>query len=276
MFVRMAVSFSLLLVLFVGSVPAQGKKQQPADVQKAQQLVNDELKKLNASRVRVTHVADETLKSTFPDYMFFAVLFPQYPVGMAPPQPLSVANVFYVKKEEVKFVTNFKALEQFFKAHLGKTESPKAADTAITAWLRLSQELHQDGFYQFTISDVRSKDKEKGAKKLPIEASGKAVVVPKGGNKGEIVATLHFDADGKVARISESAKLIAGIRPICQATRLLDPDPLVRRIAELDLLVMGPLARDYLDEQRASAGPELRAAIDRIWQRMVSETREER
>jgi hypothetical protein len=31
---------------------------------------------------------------------------------------------------------------------------------------------------------------------------------------------------------------------------------------------MGLAAREYLDEQRAQAGPELRRAIDRLWQRI--------
>src|SRR5207249_6646109 len=59
-----------------------------------------------------------------------------------------------------------------------------------------------------------------------------------------------------------------GPRPICQATKLLDADPLVRRICEQDLLIMGLSARDYLAEQRAAARPELRDAIDRLWQKI--------
>ena len=62
-----------------------------------------------------------------------------------------------------------------------------------------------------------------------------------------------------------------GVRPICQATKLLDADPLVRRMAEQDILVMGQSAKEYLDEQRANAKPELKAAIDRIWKRIVDE-----
>jgi len=64
-----------------------------------------------------------------------------------------------------------------------------------------------------------------------------------------------------------------GVRPICQATKLLDCDPLVGRMAEQDILVMGSLAKEYLDEQRAKAKPELRQAIDLIWQRIVKEGR---
>jgi hypothetical protein len=36
---------------------------------------------------------------------------------------------------------------------------------------------------------------------------------------------------------------------------------------------MGSAAKPYLDEQRAKATPELKAAIDRIWERIRKEGR---
>jgi hypothetical protein len=51
---------------------------------------------------------------------------------------------------------------------------------------------------------------------------------------------------------------------------LLDPDPVVRSIVEQDLLIMGPAAGPYLEEQRARAAPDLQRAIDRIWQRVLA------
>ena len=102
---------------------------------------------------------------------------------------------------------------------------------------------------------------------------GKAVVKPRSGDAGEIDARLTFDAAGKLVRVSETANLKRGIRPICQATKLLDPDPVVRRMAEQDLLVMGKAARDYLAAQRAKADPKLQRAIDRLWERILAEDR---
>jgi len=67
--------------------------------------------------------------------------------------------------------------------------------------------------------------------------------------------------------------VVRGIRPRCQATLLLHPDRLVREIAEQDLLVLGRLAREYLLEQRAKAGPQLRREIDRIWRQIEDEGR---
>jgi len=106
-----------------------------------------------------------------------------------------------------------------------------------------------------------------------LRVTGKAVVNPQGGNMGEIAASLTFDPAGKLSKGSETANIKRGIRPICQATKLLDPDPIVRGMAEQAILVMGKAAKEYLDEQRAKASPELRSAIDRIWHRILIEDR---
>ena len=103
--------------------------------------------------------------------------------------------------------------------------------------------------------------------------TGKAVVSQQGGNLGAIAASLAFDPAGKLAQASETATIKRGVRPICQATKLLDPDPIVRGMAEQDILVMGRAAKEYLHEQRAMAGLELRDVIDRIWQRILAEGR---
>jgi hypothetical protein len=92
-----------------------------------------------------------------------------------------------------------------------------------------------------------------------------------GGGKGDINLTMKFRKDGKVETAAETSKIRPGPRPICQATKLLDPDPIVRRMAEADLLFMGLDARDYLMEQRAQASPALREAIDRLWRRIEAE-----
>ena len=84
---------------------------------------------------------------------------------------------------------------------------------------------------------------------------------------------MTFGAAGSFVSVLEKGALRPGIRPICQATKLLDSDPIVRRMAEQDLLVMGPAAKPYLDQVRARVRPKLQQAIDRIWQRIVSEGR---
>jgi hypothetical protein len=68
-------------------------------------------------------------------------------------------------------------------------------------------------------------------------------------------------------------RVTARVRPICQATKLLDRDPIVRRMARQDVLVMGRAAKPYFDKVPATARPKLQRAIDRIWQRILDEGR---
>jgi hypothetical protein len=102
-------------------------------------------------------------------------------------------------------------------ARRSKESRPKAkgedeARQALRAWLALTQEYLQDGFYRF---EILGKD-------FAVEDSGRTIrgraVVMQGGN-GELAVTRKFK-DGKLATIDEIAKIQAGVRPICQATKL--------------------------------------------------------
>src|SRR6185295_8902288 len=105
-----------------------------------------------------------------------------------------------------------------------------------------------------------------------ITANGTVSVDPKNGDKGDIKATLTFK-DGVLATAETKVNLTPGMRPRCQATRLLDADPIVRGMAEDSIRMMGSTAKPYLDEQRAKASAQLRAAIDRAWAKIVAEGR---
>lgn len=223
-------------------------------------------------RRQVAPLKNEPLSRAFPIYSFYVLRFRQYPVARAHPEPLKANNLFIVKPDEsVEHVVDTKKLKDFFRAALApiKTEA-EARDTA-EAWLQLAQEIYQDGFFRFSIPEdsIRVTAMKDGG----LGVSGKAVVNQQGGNNGEISASLTFDPAGLLKNVSESVQLRRGIRPICQATKLLDPDPIVRGMAEQALLVMGKTAKEYLEEQRAKAGSELQRAIDEIWQRIVAEGR---
>jgi hypothetical protein len=212
-------------------------------------------------------LTDADLARAFPKAMFYQLRFRQYPVAFAVPEGLSAGNVVVLVGEKIELVTDIKGLEMFFRESLPAVMSDDEMGFAAKAWLRLVQELNNDGFFQF-----KSLAEEK------IEVVGSAVsgtshVVPQGGNKGQISMKLTFDKLGRLATTETDAKLTAGIRPICQATKLLHEDPIVRRMAERDILVMGPLALEYLLEQRAKANPELQRAIDGIWDQILAEER---
>jgi hypothetical protein len=268
-FVHALFGTTLLAAAVTAAPVPEQKKLTPEEVAKAEKAAREQLAKLKGDAGMLQHIQDEPLERALPRWAFFSVLFRQYPVARLAPPGLKSSNVFAADPDgKVLVLTEVGELEKFFKANLPPAKTADQLKDAARAWLRLSQQFRQDGFYQFQLMDDSTKVSAAGAGK---EVRGK-VVAMKGGN-GAIEATLNFDSDGKLARVSEGGNLRPGPRPICQATKLLDPDPLVRRMAEQDLRVMGRAAKGYLDEQRAKATPELRRAIDRLWRQIEREDR---
>lgn len=225
-----------------------------------------------AERGQVIDIVDDAVARSFPGFRFSVLRFRQYPVALVPPAPLHANNLFAVAPDgAVARIAGAGDLETFFRDALAPVTSEAQAGVVVTAWLRLAQEFLQDGFLHFSIPNgsltvVRT---AVGG----FEATGQAIVNARSGDAGEIVGTLAFDDAGKLMKAVETADIRKGIRPICQASKLLDPDLVVRGMAEQALLVMGRGAGEYLAEQRRKASPELRQAIDRIWQRILLEDR---
>ncbi len=259
------VPLGLLLAL---AAPAPGQEKVPEGAQKAVDAVRAVLvKKQAAGNAQVSVANAPVLAKVFPEHVFVVVRFRQYPVARIIPEGLKASNVFAVtkKEHEVRLLKDAKELEAFFKASQVPADDEPWAKNSLAAWLTLAQEFHQDGFYKFEVLE-----KEFGYEKAGNlqTVRGRALVTQ--GGKGEISATLEY-IQGKLTKVAETSKIRPGPRPICQATKLLDRDPIVRKMAEQDLLFMGLAARDYLMEQRAQASPELRAAIDRLWERIRAE-----
>lgn len=232
-----------------------------------QQLVEDYLKGRGVTGYTVRPIADDSVSRTFPDFNFFGVIFRQFPVAMLCPQTdLKCANVFFVKNGQADFVSAIPDLEYFFATQMSPAPSQETATDAVSAWLRLSEELKQDLFYTFAAPQV-SYDARDDVTNV------QARVAVSAGGQGYIEMLMTLGTAGSLLRVYEKSALKPGIRPICQATKLLDRDPIVRRMAEQDLLVMGRAAKPYLDQVRAGARPKLRDAIDRMWQRILDEGR---
>jgi hypothetical protein len=212
---------------------------------------------------------DDTLARLFPDYAFWWLNFRMYPVAIMQPEPLKAHNIFAIdRKGGVEDLTSQEELQAWFRKHLPPVKDEAAAKAAVRAWLACTQLLVTDGFYKFSLpEDSLVVEKAGGG----LKASGRLEAGAGGGpNSGTVSVTLPFDADGKLGTVNQEAKLRPGPRPICQSTRLLDPDPLVRRMAEDCLRVMGADALPYLADQRSRCGPGLREAIDRVMVRIVN------
>lgn len=235
----------------------------------AEETVKLYLKSIKGENARVAVIKDDALAKAFPKHAFVSVIYPQFPVARQSPEPLQAGNVIAVPAEgKVVPLADVKQLEKFFVEKAPKADG-KIGDDILRSWLRLSQELAQDGFYKFRNSNSGDGTASSDGK---MSLTGSVAVDPAGGNKGEIKATIHFDK-GAIVKIDHKVDLSPGPRPRCQATKLLDPDPIVRQMAEDSIRVMGSACKYYLDEQRAKADPELQRAIDRIWQRILDEGR---
>jgi hypothetical protein len=216
-----------------------------------------------------SELKDKELIPTFgPKFNWALLRYPVWPIAMPINPPLSTNNIFVLDEANkiVALITDSDQLQKFFTQHLNPVRNEHDARTALIVWLRMQQELAQDGMFQFSIPETSIRI-TKGAAGS-ITAAGQSVVAPTGGNQGTLDSKIVFGADGKLASTTNERNIQEGMRPICQSTKLLDKDPIVRRMAEQDILLMGRSCKFYLDEQRAKATPELQAAIDAIWKRI--------
>jgi hypothetical protein len=229
----------------------------------------------------IVRIDDERIARVLPTYLFYAVHVQEWPVAQGMPPPLTGRDLFAIGPDQkLAHLPNPRALEALFKRTIAwppiavdkqLLEKNKARSRDVVyAWLRLSQEFSQDGMFQFSIpEDSIRVDLIRGG----YASSGRAVVLPRAGNLGEISAILVFDGRGTIDSVSECRNVLQGERPVCQATKLLDPDPTVRRMAARSLLVMGRAAESYVVMQRTKASPELKREIDRVWAQIVAEGR---
>ena len=210
----------------------------------------------------------EFLPAFGPKVTWVTLRYPVWPIAMPINPPLTTNNIFVLDETNkmVGHITDSTQLQTFFTQHLNPVRNEQDAKTALVLWLRMQQELAQDGMFQFNIPQTSLRITRQGDGR--ITASGQSVVAPNGGNQGSLDSKLVFSPEGKLASATNEKNLQEGMRPICQSTKLLDKDPIVRRMAEQDILLMGRSCKFYLDEQRAKATPELQAAIDAIWKRI--------
>ena len=229
-------------------------------------------------------IYDEVLSRSLPNQLLYIVRFRQYPVARMVPEPLTANNIFAVSSTgQVVLITTEQEQLKFFTDNLaiilpGILDTRSMFIDALYSWLRTAEELVQDGMFRFTIAydKINLKEYEAAKGAAGIEgaawvASGEALVEATAGNSGAITASMIFNAEGKLLSVEQNIAVKHGIRPICQATKLLDPDPVVRRMAEQDLLFMGRDAESYIMEQHALANPELQAAIDKMWAKIVAQ-----
>jgi hypothetical protein len=163
---------------------------------------------------RVSAITENPVAEVLPSYHFYAVHFRGYPIKA--PSPLRDNNLFLVSPDgQVKRLADVQALESLFRSALPPVKDDPHAKTAVQAWLRLVQEMYQDGYVQFAIPLESLAVTSDSGKRT---ASGKARVTQ--GGKGEITSTLTFNAEGKLSQQKTTADVRpAGERPVSPRPR---------------------------------------------------------
>ena len=195
----------------------------PATIAKAddQQLVQDYLLSRGVSGALVRPVTDDFVGRTFPNFSFFGVIFRQYPIAVRCPAvpDLKCANLFFVRNSQVDFVSTIEDLKFFFAANLDPAPTQAAATDAASTWMRFSEELKQDLFYTCSESYISYALRD-NLTLLRAHATATA------GGDANIDLVMTLGAAGNFVSILEKSAQRPGVRPICQATKLLDPDPI--------------------------------------------------
>jgi hypothetical protein len=160
------------------------------------------------------YVKTEALEKLFPEWMFYVLRFPQYPVKLSPPDGLATSNIFIAKKSgRMSLIASAEELQAFFQ-QTQSADTDSRARSLVSAWLDLVTELIQDGMYRFSINDASIAVSTRGDDMV---ASGTASVTKETGNSGDVFVTLIFDNAGKLKGVEEKNTVQPGRRPIAQA-----------------------------------------------------------
>jgi hypothetical protein len=207
---RWAILLALGLPLCGTSSPRAGEpKQLPKEaVEKAQSALKNHLEKVKGSDGQIVRIDAAPLRQLFPKDVFFAVRYRVYPVAQRLPKGMKPSNVFVFSRGKLTPIGNDLKLDEFFKDRLPAVTSDATAKKAAQAWLWLSQEFRQDGFYKFAVEDDEVKVEREGGKRT---VTAKATVT--GGGEGEVEVILQFDADGRIAATSFQHRLRPEPRP---------------------------------------------------------------
>src|SRR5947208_2176830 len=129
----------------------QAEQKLSETAQKAKEVVDQHLQKIDGAHGQVIWINDESLTRTFPRYTFFAVRYRIYPVAVKLPEGMKASNVFAVTNGKLEHLKDARTLEAFFKANVAPVTKEETAVQMLHSWLWLAQEFVQDGYFEFKI-----------------------------------------------------------------------------------------------------------------------------
>lgn len=159
-------------------------------------------------------LSDPALIAVFPTYAFYAARCPD----AGRPLPLREKTLFAVCNDgTLKSLTTPQDLEAFFQAQtLAAGEDAEDQVTAtVAAWLRLTQELDQDGSFCFLPpANLKADYRDSALASMSgWRASGQITMAPGGKFTGSISVNLTFNAGGELKTVNEVRNITAVTAP---------------------------------------------------------------
>src|SRR6267378_857370 len=186
-----------LALMFATSCLLPGQPRKRISDEKGREAITRFLAKTQGPQGgQVLSIDDDPVVKAFSFQRFYTLNFRRYPVAPALPESLTYNNLLVLyANENVELIRDTNALEAFFRSQLLPVAGETQARNVVKAWLRLTQEFHQDGFFQFSNPDggILVLHESGG-----IRASGKEDVESDYGNSGGISVSLSFDSAGKL------------------------------------------------------------------------------
>ena len=201
-----------VVLLFLGSCVVPGQIGNRITEQDGSDAIRRWLSQVSGAQGGlILSIGDAAVVQAFPSEHFYVLRYPRYPVAQVLPEDITYNNLLVVHSDgRVERLADTKTLESLFRSRLVRVSNAPLALRALTAWLRLSQEFQQDGFFEFQepVGKLNPLPKRAG-----LIVSGITMVIANAGNKGEIAVVLRFDRSGKLSSAVETANVISGRRP---------------------------------------------------------------
>lgn len=152
-------------------------------------------------RLQLQPLQNDDLKRIFNRCEFVLLRYPRYPVEVVPVEPLRSNNLLIVCDRKVTRISDDAELKIFFLQHLPVSVDAEMRIAGVRGWLRLVQELHQDGFIQFGNPSIKAGD-------WTVEGAVKATG---GSGEGTLKITMEFTG-GKLSKLSSEGDIVPGTR----------------------------------------------------------------
>lgn len=153
-------------------------------------------------RLHLQLLQNDDLKRVFEGCQFGLLRYPRYPVEVVPVEPLRPNNLLVVCDGKVTRISDDAELKSFFLQHFPLSVDDEMRTAGVRGWLRLVQELHQDGFVQFgSPAIIRTGNLTFEGAVNPTEGSG----------EGALRVIMEF-AGGKLSKLSSEGHIVPGTR----------------------------------------------------------------